>query len=95
MSFFGNINFDELSETDRAIYHFMATNSKKIPYMRVRDIAGESHTSSSSVMRFIRKIGYSSFTEFRSSFKVEELSENKRFEHGEKLLAKDRFPNDI
>lgn len=95
MSFFGKINFNELSETDRAIYHFMAGNSGKIPYMRVRDIAKESHTSTSSVMRFIRKIGYSSFTEFRSHFKIEEVSENRSFDFGEKLLSKDRFPEDI
>lgn len=95
MSFFGKINFNELSETDRAIYHFMASNSSKIPYMRVRDIAKESHTSTSSVMRFIRKIGYTSFTEFRSQFKIEEASESKSFDYGEKLLSKDRFPKDI
>lgn len=95
MSFFGKINFNELSETDRAIYHFMASNSSKIPYMRVRDIAKESHTSTSSVMRFIRKIGYSSFTEFRSHFKVEDTSESKSFDYGEKLLSKERFPEGI
>ncbi|MBL1224092.1 MurR/RpiR family transcriptional regulator [Enterococcus sp. BWR-S5] len=95
MSFFGKINFNELSETDRAIYHFMASNSSKIPYMRVRDIAKESHTSTSSVMRFIRKIGYSSFTEFRSHFKVEDASESKGFDYGEKLLSKERFPEGI
>ena len=62
MSFFGKIDFNELSETDRAIYHYMSSQSDKIPYMRVREIALESHTSASSVMRFIRKLGYESFT---------------------------------
>ncbi|WP_192986159.1 MurR/RpiR family transcriptional regulator [Carnobacterium mobile] len=98
MSFFGRINFNDLSEVDRAIYHYMSENSDKIPYMRVRDIANESHTSASSVMRFIRKIGYESFTEFKSHFKAE----TKQNEEGEEdfsagglLLARENFAKDI
>ena len=41
MSFFGKIDFNELSETDRAIYHYMSSQSDKIPYMRAREIALE------------------------------------------------------
>ncbi|MFC4710929.1 MurR/RpiR family transcriptional regulator [Enterococcus eurekensis] len=69
MSFFGKIDFNTLSDTDRAIYHYLSSNSDKVPYMRVREIATESHTSSSSVMRFIRKIGYESFSDFRKEFR--------------------------
>lgn len=72
MSFFGKLNFNDLSDTDQAIYHYMSSNSDKIPYMRVREIANESHTSASSVMRFIRKLGYESFSEFKSYFRVEQ-----------------------
>lgn len=69
MSFFGKIDFNDLSDTDRSIYHYIISNSDKVPYMRVREIATESHTSSSSVMRFIRKVGYESFSDFRKQFK--------------------------
>lgn len=69
MSFFGKIDFNDLSDTDKAIYHYITSNSDKIPYMRVREIGTESHTSSSSVMRFIRKVGYESFSDFRKQFK--------------------------
>ena len=34
MSFFGKIDFNELSDADRSIYHYMSSNSDKIPYMR-------------------------------------------------------------
>lgn len=94
MSFFGKLAFNELSETDRAIYHYMSSHSDKIPYMRVREIASESHTSASSVMRFIRKIGYESFTEFRTQFKVPE-SENRSLLNGLERLKEENFPRDI
>lgn len=94
MSFFGKIDFNELSETDRAIYHFMSSNSDKIPYMRVRDIAKESHTSASSVMRFIRKIGYESFTEFRTQFKVP-TTDQEDLLAGKEALERQYFPKNI
>ncbi|WP_312541342.1 MurR/RpiR family transcriptional regulator [Enterococcus sp.] len=94
MSFFGKIDFNDLSETDRAIYHYMSSQSDKIPYMRVREIAKESHTSASSVMRFIRKLGFESFTEFRTHFKVPDF-ESADFVSSLTILSAERFPRDI
>ncbi len=97
MSFFGKIDFNELSEVDRSIYHYMSENSDKIQYMRVREIANESHTSASSVMRFIRKIGYSSFAEFKTMFQKETGStyETGDFSSGSLILDQGNFPKDI
>lgn len=94
MSFFGKLDFNELSETDRAIYHYMSSQGDKIPYMRVREIANESHTSASSVMRFIRKLGYESFTEFRTQFKVPSVEKNALLSSMD-ILQADNFPRDI
>ncbi len=94
MSFFGKIDFNDLSETDRAIYHYMSSQSDKIPYMRVREIAKESHTSASSVMRFIRKLGFESFTEFRTHFKVPDF-ESTDFMSSLSILSAEHFPRDI
>lgn len=94
MSFFGNIDFNALSDTDQAIYHYMSSNADKIPYMRVRDIAQESHTSASSVMRLIRKLGYESFTEFRTQYSVQAV-EGGDFEDALTILSRERFSRDI
>ncbi|API89738.1 MULTISPECIES: MurR/RpiR family transcriptional regulator [Marinilactibacillus] len=94
MSFFGKLDFNELSETDRAIYHYMSSHSDKISYMRVREIANESHTSASSVMRFIRKLGFESFTEFRRQFKSPETETNDII-NGTNFLKPENFPRDI
>ena len=94
MSFYGFKDFDKLSEVDLAIYRFVAANSEKIPYMRVRDIACEAHVSNSSIMRFIHKLGYSSFPEFRILFQAEQQkTPDKSTEIN--YLTKDIFPKDI
>lgn len=64
-----NISTQTLSSTELAIYNYIMTNLELIPYMRVREIAINSHTSSASVMRFIHKIGYESFPEFKGDIK--------------------------
>ncbi|MBP1043306.1 MurR/RpiR family transcriptional regulator [Vagococcus sp. BWB3-3] len=66
---FNGQDFSELSEVEMAIYHFILANDDKIAFMRVRDIAEGSHTSPTSVMRFIRKSGYDSFPEFKLAIK--------------------------
>ncbi len=96
MSFFGKLDFNDLSDTDQAIYHYMSSNSDKIPYMRVREIANESHTSASSVMRFIRKLGYDSFSEFKSYFRVEQAPANTDEVFAAiKSLNPESFPRDL
>lgn len=72
MAFFGFKDFDRLSEVDLNIYRFFTANVDKVPYLRVRDIAHEVHVSNSSVMRFIHKLGYDSFPEFKVSFRAEQ-----------------------
>lgn len=72
MAFFGFKDFDRLSEVDLNIYRFFTANVDKVPYLRVRDIAHEAHVSNSSVMRFIHKLGYDSFPEFKVSFRAEQ-----------------------
>ena len=97
MSFFEHVDLSKLSETDRFIYNYLADNRSKVPYMRIREIAEASHTSSASVMRFIRKIGYSSFVEFRANLKLtaEENPTSPDFFNRLSSLSQDLFPKNI
>lgn len=95
MSFFGKIDFSTLSDTDKAIYHYLASNSDKVPYMRVREIATESHTSSSSVMRFIRKIGYESFSDFRKEFRGGDTIQTGKYSLVFPMLTVDQFTRNL
>ena len=69
MAFFGFKNLSSLSTVDMSIYRYIEQNSDKVIYMRVRDIAQNAHVSNSSVMRFIHKIGFNSFPEFKAYLK--------------------------
>lgn len=66
MAFFGYKDMDKLSDVDLAIYRYIVSHDEKVPYMRVRELAAGACVSNSSVMRFIRKIGYDSFPDRKS-----------------------------
>lgn len=94
MSFFNQIDLNTLTEVDRAIYQYLHSHSAQIPYMRVREVANESHTSASSVMRFIRKMGYESFTDFKLDFKVPTIPTGE-YHYGPELLSIKNFPSNL
>lgn len=61
MAIFDYLKLNDLSSVEQEIYRFVVNNLDKIPYMRVRDIADGAHVSSTSVFRFVQKIGFHSF----------------------------------
>lgn len=101
MSLLHNVSTQTLSTTESAIYHYIMNHLETVPYMRVREIAVNSHTSSASVMRFIHKIGYESFPEFKVDIKRKhtsgknQLSYSDFFEEITKLLAPSAFSHDF
>lgn len=92
MSFFGKIDFNRLSETEKVLYHYMSSNIEKIPYMRIREVATESHTSASSVMRFIRKLGFDSYAEFKINVKTHQPGDTSVI-NSEGLISPSTFPS--
>lgn len=69
MAYFGFKNLSSLSNVDMTIYRYVTQHQEQVVYMRVRDIAKNAHVSNSSVMRFIHKIGFSSFPAFKAYIK--------------------------
>lgn len=55
----------QLSTLDKAIYHYVSANMKKVTTMRIRDLAKETHTSPTSILRFCEKFDCNGFSEFR------------------------------
>ncbi|MCM3763889.1 MurR/RpiR family transcriptional regulator [Neobacillus niacini] len=60
----------ELHGIDLDIYQYISANIEKVIYMRIRDLAAETHTSTASVMRFCRKIGCNGFSEFKAKLRM-------------------------
>lgn len=91
-------NVKELSYVETAIYNFIVKNDDKVGFMRVRDIANGSHTSPTSVMRFIKKSGFNSFPEFKlyikNNIKTSSQAEN-QFDNFFDILNKKNFKKNI
>lgn len=91
MAFFGFKDLSSLSNVDMTIYRYIEQNSDKVIYMRVRDIAQGAHVSNSSVMRFIHKVGFNSFPEFKAYLKN---NHNDLHQVEVDFINKDNFPSD-
>ncbi len=55
----------ELSPLEYDIYHYIANNLNTVSYMRIRDLATETHTSTASILRFCHKFECNGFSEFK------------------------------
>jgi DNA-binding MurR/RpiR family transcriptional regulator len=90
MAVFNHLNLNKLSSVEQEIYRFVVNNLEKVPYMRVRDIADNAHVSSTSVFRFVQKVGFDSFPEFR--FYIKSHLEKAQYEaHQKQLSLKERI----
>lgn len=58
-------SYDNLSDTEKRIADFILQNVSDVARLSVRDIATQSQTSSASVSRFVRHVGYDSLSELR------------------------------
>jgi Transcriptional regulators len=78
-----------------AIYRYIVDHDEQVPLMRVRDLARGAHVSNSSVMRFIHKVGYNSFPEFKISFNSEKDELAKSDNDILQIFTRNAFPADI
>lgn len=64
--------YQDLGETDYEIYKYMIENKQLINNISITDLAEKTFTSKSSVLRFVQKLGFSGFTEFKYMIDWEE-----------------------
>lgn len=74
---FSNEIIASFNNLETSIYHYICHNKEKIPYMRIRELADETHVSTATILRFCRKLNCEGFTEFKIKFKLY-LQENKK-----------------
>lgn len=94
MAYFGFKDLSSLSDVEMTIYRYVMENSDKVVYMRVRDIAENAHVANSSVMRFIHKLGFNSFPEFKAYFRNIEDNDNDQ-PADFSFVNESNFPSDI
>ncbi len=65
-------SYDWSSDTERRLADFLLQNLPGASRMSVREIAEKSATSSATVSRFVRKLGFESFAELRLAIAMEQ-----------------------
>ena len=67
---FTNEVITTFNELEMLLYKYIMENREKVVYMRIRDLAVESHVSTSTIMRFCRKLKCEGFSEFKVKLKL-------------------------
>lgn len=58
-----------LNELEMEVYQYVIQHQNAVPYMRIRELAAEAHVSTTTVLRFCRKIGCDGYAEFKLRMK--------------------------
>ncbi|YCI74966.1 MurR/RpiR family transcriptional regulator [Bacillus sp. R1-10] len=67
---FANEVIATFNELEMLLYKYIMKNKEKVVYMRIRDLADEAHVSTSTIMRFCRKLNCEGFSEFKVKLKL-------------------------
>ncbi|MCK0471112.1 MurR/RpiR family transcriptional regulator [Halalkalibacter sp. APA_J-10(15)] len=59
------------NDLETSLYNYISQNSEKVAYMRIRELADETHVSTATILRFCRKINCEGFSEFKVKLKME------------------------
>ena len=59
-----------LNELEFLLYNYVVKNSEKVIYMRIRDLAKEVHVSTTTILRFCKKMDCNGFSEFKVKLKM-------------------------
>lgn len=76
---FTNEVIQSFNELESSIYNYVCQNGEKVAYMRIRELADETHVSTATILRFCRKLNCEGFSEFKVKLKMH-LEEDKKTE---------------
>lgn len=59
-----------LNELELSVYEYIMKNREKVMYMKIRELANEAHVSTTTILRFCKKVKCGGFSEFKFKFKM-------------------------
>jgi DNA-binding MurR/RpiR family transcriptional regulator len=86
--------YNSLSKNEKKIADYILTDNHSLQIQTIEDISGSAGTSVASVSRFVRKLGYQSFKQFRIQL-VEECSNHVEIDFFYKKINKDDSDREI
>lgn len=60
----------ELNDLEISLYNYIIKNTEKVVYMRIRELANEAHVSTTTILRFCKKLDCEGFSEFKLKLKM-------------------------
>ncbi len=90
-------NYDKFTKQEKLIADYLLSNDEKIINMSAKEIAEFTNTSAPTVVRFSKKLGYSSLNEMKLdlSLAIRDIKTNKRFEYLDSSLSTSSIINSI
>lgn len=64
-------NYAALSKTHKRIADYVAKNPETACFLSVRDLAKESNTTEATIFKFVKKIGYQSYNDFKKGLQTQ------------------------
>lgn len=62
-------NIQELNDLEMSVYQYVMQHQDAIPYMRIREFASDAHVSTTTILRFCKKMGCDGYSEFKLKVK--------------------------
>lgn len=59
------------NDLEMSVYKFILNNKNKIPYMTIRELASETHVSTTTIIRMCKKLSCKGFSEFKIRYRIE------------------------
>ncbi|MDO5407148.1 MAG: MurR/RpiR family transcriptional regulator [Eubacteriales bacterium] len=69
---FGVEQVKTLNDLEMSVYEYVMKHPEKVKYMRIRELASEAHVSTSTILRFCKKMDCNGYAEFK--LKLKQLS---------------------
>ena len=70
MSMFSHSAIDSLNNLEMMVYNYVIKNRDKVMYMTIRELANAVGVSTTTILRFCRKLNCDGYSEFRVRFKL-------------------------
>jgi DNA-binding MurR/RpiR family transcriptional regulator len=70
MDLFTTQQLKTLNDLELGIYQYVQKNMAKIDKMKIRELAGELHCSTTTILRFCRKLDCNGYSEFKLRLKM-------------------------
>ena len=79
------------NQLEMDVYNYIISNEEKVVYMKVRELAEEVHVSTTTILRFCKKVGCEGYSEFRLKLKQEVSSKEQKKINMDLTAVKDFF----